>query len=236
MDSPCSPTLLSAQASWSSCSDVHEPLPPHASALPLSTARDAARIQAWSASAPPAPAANLPATLLAEARKARASGGGVGVALDATLLELRRQQERREAERTEAERAARAAAEKKRQKDAARGFNQMMTLAAKKEKAEERAEKQGKATAFVVPSDEVADEKRKIIPKITIEFAQPVPGNKITIPANVLKQADDVRGAAQLRQTPLALAAAQNAHGARRAARLSRARGCRGDMTLKLPS
>ena len=48
--------------------------------------------------------------------------------------------------------------------------------------------------------------------------------------------ADDVRGAAQLRQTPLALAAAQNAHGARRAARLSLARGCRGDMTLKLPS
>ena len=90
-----------------------------------------------------------------------------------------------------------AAAEKKRQKDAARGFNQMMTLAAKKEKAEERAEKQGKATAFVVPSDEVADERRKIIPKITIEFAQPVPGNKITIPANVLKQADEARDAKQ---------------------------------------
>ena len=48
-----------------------------------------------------------------------------------------------------------------------------------------------------MPSDEVADERRKIIPKITIEFAQPVPGNKITISANVLKQADEARDAKQ---------------------------------------
>ena len=43
-----------------------------------------------------------------------------------------------------------------------------------KKKAEERAEKQGKATMYVVPSGEVIDKKRKIIPKNTIGFAQPV--------------------------------------------------------------
>lgn len=74
-----------------------------------------------------------------------------------------------------------------------RGFNQILSQGVKKEQAEARAEKQGKAIAFVVPTDEVSDKRTKTIPKITIAVAQPVPGNKIAIPSNVLKKANEAR-------------------------------------------
>ena len=82
-----------------------------------------------------------------------------------------------------------AAAKKKQQKRDERGFDQMMTQAAKKEKAEERAEKQGKATMYVVPSDEVADKATGFIPTVTLGVAQPS-APKIIIPAEAMKQAN----------------------------------------------
>ena len=73
---------------------------------------------------------------------------------------------------------------------AERGFDQMMTQAAKKEKAEERAEKQGKATMYVVPSDEVADKTTGFIPTVTLGWRSRRRPTKIIIPAEALKQAN----------------------------------------------
>jgi len=109
-------------------------------------------------------------------------------------------------EKKDASRRAREEADKERRLAAAareqlkleqRGLNQLLSQGAKMEQAVARAEKQGKATAFVVPSEEVTDRKKKTIGKIRIGLAQPVPGNKIAIPANVLKQADEARDAKQ---------------------------------------
>ena len=90
-----------------------------------------------------------------------------------------------------------AAAAREQSKLEQRGLNQLLSQGAKMEQAVARAEKQGKATAFVVPSEEVTDRKKKTIGKIKIGLAQPVPGNKIAIPAKVLKQADEARDAKQ---------------------------------------
>lgn len=98
--------------------------------------------------------------------------------------------------REEADKARRlAAAEREQLKLEQRGLTQLLSQGAKMEQAVARAEKQGKATAFVVPTEEVTNRKQKIIGKIKIAVAQPVPGNKIAIPANVLKQADEARDA-----------------------------------------
>ena len=109
-------------------------------------------------------------------------------------------------EKKDASRRAREEADKERRLAAAareqskleeRGLNQLLSQGAKMEQAVARAEKQGKATAFVVPSEEVTDRKKKTVGKIKIGLAQPVPGNKIAIPAKVLKQADEARDAKQ---------------------------------------
>jgi len=90
-----------------------------------------------------------------------------------------------------------AAAAREQSKLEQRGLTQLLSQGAKMEQAVARAEKQGKATAFVVPTEEVTNRKQKVIGKIKIGLAQPVPGNKVTIPANVLKQADEARDAKQ---------------------------------------